>query len=84
MSRREALLKYGITDHQDLPIRTVREGGLVWCVGIDGPRQSMTVLLSKGAVGLVTAPREAGEDQLASDVLRIAEQALKANQTGRQ
>jgi hypothetical protein len=82
MTRREALLKFRITDHQELRIRAVHEGGYVWCVGINGPGEPMTVLLSKEAVELAIALREAGEDRLASDVLRVAEQAVKANETG--
>jgi Arc/MetJ-type ribon-helix-helix transcriptional regulator len=55
---------------------------MVWCVGIDGPCAPMTVPPPKEAVGLVVALRDAGEYELASDVLRAAERAIKANETG--
>jgi hypothetical protein len=82
MTRGEALSKYGITDHQDLRIQPVHEGGHVWCVGIAGLGEPMTVLLTKEAVELVIALLGAGEYQLASDVLRAVTRAMKANETG--
>jgi hypothetical protein len=82
VSRSTILSKYGITDHNHLRVRLVQEGDTLWRVGINGPGNPVTALAYKQAVALAIELRQADEDQLASDIIKAADQVMGANAKG--
>jgi hypothetical protein len=79
MTRSDVLSKYGVSDHKDLRVRPVQEADTLWLVGINAPGDPVIALAPKKTAELSIELRRAGEDQLASDVLKAADQAKGAN-----